>query len=166
MSAIPPLLQHSFPRLQDGMPQPLGAYAGKVLLVVNTASYCGFTPQYAGLQQLYAEGRERGLVVLGFPSNEFGGQEPAGEQEIARFCESHFDVDFPMFAKTTVSEGRANPFHAARAEATGKWPQWNFHKYLIDRSATRVLSFASAVPPDAPQLLLAVDRLLDEPAHA
>src|SRR5688572_17554645 len=112
------LLQHQFPRLQDGAPQDLGQYVGKVVLVVNTASYCGLTPQYAGLQKLYAEHKDRGLVVLGFPSNEFGAQEPGSEPQIAEFCSSFYHVDFPMFGKTTVTEGEANPFHKMLGEAT------------------------------------------------
>lgn len=154
------LLQHTFPRLQDGTPQALADYAGKVLLVVNTASYCGLTPQYAGLQKLYAERKDRGLVVLGFPSNEFGAQEPGGEAQIADFCQSFYGVEFPMFGKTTVTQGQANPFHRALGEQTGDWPKWNFHKYLIDRSGTQVLSFGSMVAPDSPELLVAIDRFL------
>jgi len=165
-SHIPPLLRHTLPRLQDGAPQPLGQYSGKVLLVVNTASYCGFTPQYAGLRRLHEELRGRGLVVLGFPCNEFGGQEPADDDGIARFCEDNFRIGFPMFAKTTVTQGNANPFHAALAAAAGEWPRWNFHKYLVDRSASRVLSFGSGVAPDAPELRAAIERLLDAPSHA
>lgn len=161
MNTVPALLQHSFPRLQDGVMQPLAQYAGQVLLVVNTASYCGLTPQYAGLENLYREGRERGLVVLGFPSNEFGAQEPGSEQQIAEFCESFYHVDFPMFGKTTVTEGHANPFHTQLGEATGDWPKWNFHKYLIARDGREVLSFSSAVAPDDPKLLVAIDRFLD-----
>lgn len=154
------LLQHTFPRLQDGVAQDLSQYTGKVLLVVNTASYCGLTPQYAGLQKLYAERRDQGLVVLGFPSNEFGMQEPGSEQQIAEFCSGFYHVDFPMFGKTTVTAGQANPFHAMLGETTGDWPKWNFHKYLIDRDGKEVLSFSSAVAPDDPALLAAIDRLL------
>jgi len=155
-----PLLQHTFPRLPDGAAQDLSQYAGKVVLVVNTASYCGLTPQYAGLQKLYSERKERGFVVLGFPSNEFGAQEPGSEQQIAEFCSGFYRVDFPMFCKTTVTEGHANPFHQMLGEATGDWPQWNFHKYLIDRGGNEVVSFASMVAPDDPALLAAIDRML------
>lgn len=163
MGTLPSLLQHTFPRLDDGAPQDLSQYAGKVLLVVNTASYCGLTPQYAGLQQLYAGYKERGLVVLGFPSNEFGAQEPGSEQQIAEFCSSFYHVDFPMFGKTTVTEGQANPFHKMLGETTGDWPKWNFHKYLIARNGSEVQSFSSMVAPDDPALLAAIDRLLETP---
>jgi len=155
-----PLLQHTFPRLPDGAAQDLSQYAGKVVLVVNTASYCGLTPQYAGLQKLYSERKERGFVVLGFPSNEFGAQEPGSEQQIAEFCSGFYRVDFPMFGKTTVTAGQANPFHKMLGEATGDWPKWNFHKYLIDRSGNEIVSFASMVAPDDPALLAAIDRML------
>ena len=163
MGTAPSLLQHTFPRLDDGAPQDLSQYAGKVLLVVNTASYCGLTPQYAGLQQLYAGYKERGLVVLGFPSNEFGAQEPGSEQQIAEFCSSFYHVDFPMFGKTTVTEGQANPFHKMLGETTGDWPKWNFHKYLIARDGSEVQSFSSMIAPDDPALLAAIDRLLETP---
>ena len=163
MGTLPSLLQHTFPRLDDGASQDLSQYAGKVLLVVNTASYCGLTPQYAGLQQLYTGYKERGLVVLGFPSNEFGAQEPGSEQQIAEFCSSFYHVDFPMFGKTTVTEGQANPFHKMLGETTGDWPKWNFHKYLIARNGSEVQSFSSMVAPDDPALLAAIDRLLETP---
>jgi glutathione peroxidase len=154
------LLQHTFPRLPDGAAQDLSQYADKVVLVVNTASYCGLTPQYAGLQKLYSERKDRGFVVLGFPSNEFGAQEPGSEQQIAEFCSSFYRVDFPMFGKTTVTEGQANPFHKMLGVATGDWPKWNFHKYLINRSGNEVVSFSSMVAPDDPALLAAIDRML------
>ena len=156
-----PLLQHTFPRLQDGAAQDLSQHAGKVVLVVNTASYCGLTPQYAGLQKLFDERKDRGFVVLGFPSNEFGAQEPGSELQIAEFCSSFYHVDFPMFGKTTVTEGKANPFHKMLGEATGDWPKWNFHKYLIDRSGNEIVSFASMVAPDDPALVAAIDRMLE-----
>lgn len=163
MGTLPSLLQHTFPRLDDGASQDLSQYAGKVLLVVNTASYCGLTPQYAGLQQLYTGYKERGLVVLGFPSNEFGAQEPGSEQQIAEFCSSFYHVDFPMFGKTTVTEDQANPFHKMLGETTGDWPKWNFHKYLITRNGSEVQSFSSMIAPDDPALLAAIDRLLETP---
>lgn len=155
------LLAYSFPKLQDGSLQALNQYAGNVILVVNVASYCGLTPQYAGLEKLYAEYKSRGFVILGFPSNEFGAQEPLPEAEIAQFCTRQFGVTFPMFAKTTVTSGNANPFYAELAAATGSAPQWNFHKYLIDRSATKILSFGSMVTPDAPELIAMVKQWLD-----
>jgi glutathione peroxidase len=154
------LLDHSFARLNGAPVENLTGYAGQVILAVNTASYCGLTPQYAGLQNLYERYRDCGFVVLGFPSNEFGMQEPGSEAQIAEFCTSFYRVDFPMFAKTTVTQGQANAFHAALGEKTGDWPKWNFHKYLIDRSGNEVLSFSSAVAPDDPALVAAIERLL------
>lgn len=145
-----PLLARQFPRLQDEKPQDLCQYAGKVLVVVNTASFCGFTPQYKSLEALHARYRERGLVVLGFPSNDFGQQEPGSGKEIAEFCENTFGVRFPMFAKSRVvaSAGpSANPLFAELARRTGQWPRWNFHKYLVARDAGSVSSFASEIDP-------------------
>jgi len=159
----PPLLQHTFPALQDEKPQPLCQYAGKVLLVVNTASYCGFTNQYDGLEDLYAELKGQGLVVLGFPANDFGQQEPGSNQEIADFCRLTYGVRFPMLAKTSVVGKDANPFYQAVAKATGQVPQWNFHKYLIDRSGKTVLSFGSRTTPNDPQLRQAIQRFLAQP---
>lgn len=158
-----PLLARQFPRLQDEKPQDLCQYAGKVLVVVNTASFCGFTRQYKSLETLHARYRERGLVVLGFPSNDFGQQEPGSGKEIAEFCENTFGVKFPMFAKSRVAASAgasANPLFAELARRTGQWPRWNFHKYLIDRSGSLVLSFPSEVEPDSPLLLTAIERLL------
>ena len=120
--ACPPLLQQTFNRLQDEKPQSLCQYAGKVLLVVNTASFCGFTPQYEGLEALHAKYASRGLVVMGFPSNDFGQQEPGGSSEIANVCFNTYGVRFPMFSKVTVVGKQAHPFFVALAEATGKAP--------------------------------------------
>jgi len=158
--SCPPLLNHSFPALQDQKPQSLCQWQGKVLLVVNTASYCGFTSQYDGLEKLYARLKARGLVVVGFPSNDFGEQEPGSNQEIAEFCRLTYGVQFPMFAKATVVGKNASPLYAQLARATGDAPQWNFHKYLIDRSGTRVLSFGSRVKPDDRELLARIDEFL------
>ena len=108
--ACPALLTHSFPRLSDGRQQSLCDFAGNVVLVVNTASYCGFTRQYDGLEKLYANQKARGLVVLGFPTNDFGEQEPGSNKEIADFCRLTYGVEFPMFAKTTVKGPNANPY--------------------------------------------------------
>jgi glutathione peroxidase len=159
-ASCPPLLNHSFPALQDQKPQSLCQWQGKVLLVVNTASYCGFTSQYDGLEKLYARLKARGLVVVGFPSNDFGEQEPGSNQEIAEFCRLTYGVQFPMFAKATVVGKNASPLYAQLARATGDAPQWNFHKYLIDRSGTRVLSFGSRVKPDDRELLARIDEFL------
>src|SRR5690349_19657611 len=143
MAACPPLLGYTLPSLMD-QPTPLCQFQGKVVLVVNTASQCGYTPQYQGLEALYRRYRERGLVVLGFPANDFGGQEPGGNKQIASFCELNYGVSFPMFAKSSVAPGKGgNPLYDALAARTGQRPQWNFHKYLIDRSGEKVLSYAS-----------------------
>lgn len=159
--ACPSLLDHDFPRLQDEKRQDLCQYAGSVVLVVNTASFCGFTAQYQGLEALNARYRSRGLVVLGFPTNDFGAQEPGSNGDIAAFCENTFGVQFPMFAKTTVTGGAANPLIAELARRTGQAPAWNFHKYLIGRDGQTVKSYPSRVDPQDPGLLREIERLLD-----
>ena len=159
-AACAPLLQHTFDRLQDEKPQSLCQYAGKVVLVVNTASYCGFTSQYQGLEALHARYQARGLVVLGFPSNDFGRQEPGNNKAIADFCENTFGVKFLMFAKSAVVGRDANPLFKQLAARSGQAPQWNFHKYLIDRSGRTVVSHASAVTPDDPTLLRDLEKLI------
>lgn len=156
----PPLLDHTFPRLQDGQPMPLCQYSGKVLLVVNTASFCGFTSQYDGLEQLYARLKDRGLVVLGFPSNDFGAQEPGTEKEIADFCRLTYGVEFPMAGKTVVKGAQANPFYQRLAEITGSTPRWNFHKYLINRDGRQVIAFGSMTAPDDKELLAKIEEFL------
>jgi glutathione peroxidase len=125
--------------------------------VVNTASECGYTPQYEGLEALYRKYKSRGLVVLGFPSNDFGGQEPGSNKEIASFCVNQYAIDFPVFSKTVLKN---NPLFADLAKATGKAPKWNFHKYVVDRSGSQVLSFDTRVEPDDPKLIAAIERLL------
>ena len=155
----PATLQHSFPRLQDEKPQSLCQYAGKVLLVVNTASYCGFTPQYQGLEALYAKYRDRGLVVLGFPSNDFS-QEPGANTQIADFCENTFGVKFPMFGKTSVTGAQAAPFYRQLAQQSGTKPRWNFHKYLLGRDGRVAASFASQVEPDDANFVRAIENQL------
>ncbi len=154
-----PLLRHSFDRLQDEKPQALCQYAGKVVLVVNTASFCGFTPQYKGLEALHAKYKDRGLVVLGFPSNDFS-QEAGSNKQIADFCESTFGVKFPMFVKSSVRGADANPLFRELAKQTGKSPSWNFHKYLIGRDGKVVDSYGSMVPPDNPSFVKDVERQL------
>ena len=161
--ACPALLDHSFPRLQDEAPQSLCQYRGKVVLVVNTASYCGFTGQYDGLEKMYAKYKEQGLVVLGFPSNDFGSQEPGNNKEIADFCRLTYGVKFPMLAKTVVSGAGANPLYKQLAAATGERPKWNFHKYLIDRSGAKVTSFSSMTSPDSSRFVSAVEKALAAP---
>ena len=159
-TSCPALLDHQFKRLQDEAPQNLCQYAGKVALVVNTASYCGYTSQYEGLEALYARYRERGLVVLGFPSNDFGGQEPGGSKQIAELCFNTYGVKFPMFAKSVVTGKNANPLHAQLASASGQAPEWNFHKYLVGRDGKLVASFPSRVTPLDGKLVAAVEKAL------
>ena len=156
----PALLNHTFPGLTDGKPQSLCQYQGKVLLVVNTASYCGFTSQYDGLEKLYARLKEKGLVVLGFPSNDFGEQEPGSDKEIADFCRLTYGVEFPMVGKTVVKGQYANPFYLQLTEITGSKPKWNFHKYLINRDASQVVAFGSTTKPDDREFLKKVDEFL------
>ena len=146
-SSCPPILQHTFARLQDEKPQSLCQYAGKVVLVVNTASFCGFTPQYKGLEELDRKYRDKGLVVLGFPSNDFA-QESGSNKEIADFCESTFGVKFPMFVKSSVRGSDANPLFKELAKQTGTTPKWNFYKYLIARDGKVVDAYSSMTSPD------------------
>lgn len=155
------LLNRSIPRLQDEKPQNLCQYAGKVVVVVNTASYCGFTPQYKGLEALSARYQSRGLVVLGFPSNDFGGQEPGSNQEVAAFCESTYGVRFPMFVKSSVKGSNANPLFAELAKRAGKAPAWNFHKYVIARDGETVASYNSLVDPLGRGFVNDIERLLE-----
>ena len=143
----------------DGKDVPLSSFTGKVLLVVNTASECGYTPQYAGLESLYEKYRARGFEVLGFPSNDFGGQEPGSSGKIASFCKCKFGVSFPLFQKLkAVGSGRA-PLYALLAEAKGE-PKWNFHKYLINKHGEPVEAWPSAVVPGAPEIIQAIEREL------
>jgi len=159
-TTCPALLNHNFNRLQDEAPQNLCQFAGKVLLVVNTASYCGYTPQYEGLEALHAKYSAKGLVVLGFPTNDFGQQEPGTDKEIADFCFNTYAVKFPMFSKTVVVGKQTNPFYDALKQTTGEAPQWNFHKYLIDRQGKVVGSFASRVTPESKTLVSAIEKAL------
>ena len=156
------LLQHNFLRLQDEKPQSLCQYQGKVVVVVNTASFCGFTSQYQGLEELYAKYRDRGLVVLGFPSNDFS-QETGSNKEIADFCENTFGVKFPMFAKTSVSGKDANPLFRQLAAKTGTTPRWNFYKYVIARDGIHVVSFNSLTAPESRQFVKEIEKQLASP---
>ncbi len=165
-AACPPLLNHSYVPLEGGVPKSLCGYAGKVILVVNTASQCSFTPQYEGLEALYKKFKGKGLVVVGFPANDFGEQEPGSNKEVAQFCQANFGVTFPMAEKTTVAGKAASPFYAALALAGGGAPRWNFHKYLIDRSGARVAGFGSSVAPTDSRLTRQIERLLAEGAPA
>jgi glutathione peroxidase len=143
----------------DGADVPLSSFAGKVLLIVNTASECGYTPQYAGLEALYEKYQSRGFMVLGFPSNDFGGQEPGSADEIASFCKSQFGVTFPMFQKVKALGADRAPLYALLSDAKGE-PKWNFHKYLIDKHGKPVEAWQSAVRPDAPEIASAIEREL------
>ena len=158
----PPLLRHTFNRLQTGEPQSLCQFRGKVLLVVNTASFCGYTSQYEGLEALYRKYRDRGLVVVGFPTNDFGSQEPGTNKEIAEFCRTTYGIQFPMFEKTSVGRLDANPFYATLIGQSGQRPRWNFHKYVVDRNGRTVRSFGSDVTPEQKDLVELIERLLAE----
>jgi glutathione peroxidase len=161
-SSCSPLLSHTFPRLQDEAPQSLCQYQGKVILAVNTASFCGFTSQYEGLEKLYAKYKDRGLVVLGFPSNDFGQQEPGSNKDIAEFCKNTYDVKFPMFAKSSVSGSNPNPLFKMLIAKTGTTPKWNFYKYLIDRNGNVVDSFGSMTKPASSSITSEIEKLLGE----
>ena len=156
------LLAQTFPRLQDEAPQSLCQYQGKVILVVNTASYCGFTSQYDGLEKIYAKYKDQGLVVLGFPSNDFGQQEPGSNKDIADFCKNTYDVKFPMFAKSVVSGSNPNPLFKALIAKTGTTPKWNFYKYLIDRNGNVVDSYNSMTKPTSTSITNEIEKLLKE----
>ena len=158
-AACPASLRHTFPRLQDEKPQSLCQYSGKVALVVNTASYCGFTPQYKGLEALYAKYKDRGLVVLGFPSNDFS-QEGGSNKDIADFCENTFGVKFPMFGKSSVRGPDANPLFRQLAEKTGRQPLWNFHKYLIGRDGAILASYTTLTDPTDKTLVRDIEKQL------
>src|SRR5260221_7619472 len=158
MTACPSLLDRNVQTL-DEHNQSLCQYAGKVLLVVNTASQCGYTPQYDGLEALYRKYKAKGLVVLGFPMNDFGGQEPGSNKEISTFCVNEYAIDFPMFAKTGL---KTNPLYSDLAKATGESPKRNFHKYLVARIGNQVQSFGTKVEPNDAKLVGAIEHLLEE----
>ena len=157
--ACPTLLNHTFLRLQDEKPQSLCQYSGKVILVVNTASYCGFTPQYKGLEAIYSQYKDKGLVVLGFPSNDFA-QEKTNNKDIADFCENTFGVKFPMFTKTAVTGESAAPFFKQLAQDPGQRPKWNFYKYLIGRDGKLIDSYNSMTSPESKSLVQAIEKSL------
>jgi glutathione peroxidase len=143
-----------------GQPADLGAFRGRVTLVVNVASQCGFTPQYAGLEKLYRELAPKGFAILGFPSNDFGGQEPGSAEEIQQFCRRSYDVTFPMFSKVVTKAGPGqSPVYAFLGES-GSLPQWNFGKYVLDENGKVTAFFPSRVTPDAPELRAAIDKAL------
>ena len=160
-AAAGPAHDFSF-RAIEGGDLPLAAYRGKAVLVVNTASFCGYTGQYADLQALWTRYRDRGLVVVGVPSNDFGRQEPGTADEIKQFCEANFDVDFPLADKEVVRGPQAHPFYAwARAElGNGAAPKWNFHKYLVDPEGNLAGWFSTSIRPTAPRVIDAIEALL------
>ncbi len=163
-ASCPPLLRHTLNSLQTGQPESLCQYSGKVVLIVNTASFCGYTNQYEGLETLYRKYKDRGLVVLGFPSNDYGAQEPGSNKAIAEFCRTTYGVQFPMFEKASGTRLAVQPLYAELVAKTGQAPQWNFHKYLVDRSGKRVESFGSAVEPGQRAFVATIERLLaDKP---
>lgn len=150
----------SFPGLKGGEIR-LADYASRPIMVVNTASLCGFTPQYAGLQTLWTEFRERGLMIIGVPSNDFGNQEPGGSKEIADIAEGHFGIGFPMAAKTVVKGAAAHPFYRWAADARPRdLPRWNFHKYLVGRDGYLAESFAEEIEPTDTRIKTAIGRAL------
>ena len=160
LSACPVLLQKTFNRLQDDAPQNLCQYSGKVILVVNTASQCGFAPQYEGLEKLYATYGSKGFVVLGFPTNDFGQQEPGKGKEIADFCFNTYGVKFPMFEKSTVMGKSANPLFTELTKASGTPPRWNFYKYLIGRDGKVIESYTSFTTPENGKLVAELKKAL------
>ena len=151
----------SFDAIEGGS-LPMSKYKGKTVLVVNTASFCGFTPQYDGLQALWKDYQDKGLVVLGVPANNFGAQEPGSNQDIKQFSEANFSVDFPLTAKESVVGGDAHPFYKWAEEALGadNVPKWNFHKYLVDADGNLVAAFPSAVKPQSKELTSVLDKTL------
>ena len=146
----------------DGSPQPLSDWRGKVLLIVNVASKCGFTPQYAGLEKLWRDYGDKGLVVLGFPSDQFGHQEPGNAEEIRNFCSLTYDVSFPMFAKVEVKGKNATPLYKDLTTKSKSKPRWNFHKYLIHKDGMTVESFSALTKPDSKKLIQAIERAVAE----
>ena len=151
----------------EGGRHTLREYAGKVVLVVNVASRCGLTPQYKSLEELYRKHRDRGLVVLGFPCNDFAGQEPGTPDEIRTFCKTKYDVTFPLMAKISVKDAAQHPLYAALTGPQGAFPgdvKWNFGKFLIGRDGRPVSRFEPRTTPEAPELVAAVEKALDEKA--
>lgn len=161
--ACPPTLDFRFADLTNDAQKDLCAYRGQVVLIVNTASHCGFTSQYDGLQKLYARYRDRGFVVLGFPSDDFA-QEPDSNRKIAQFCKVNYGVSFPMFDKSPVTGARANGLFKLLAEQTGRAPQWNFTKYLLDRQGRPVQVWSSMTAPEDRRIAARIEQLLAQEA--
>ena len=158
-SGCPAVLQQNVLRLQDEKPQSLCQYAGKVVVVVNTASFCGFTSQYEGLEALHTKYKDQGLVVLGFPSNDFS-QETGSNKQIAEFCENTFGVKFPMFTKTSVSGKDASPLFKQLSAKSGTAPKWNFYKYVISRNGQNVEGFNSMADPKSKSFIREIEKQL------
>ena len=161
-SDCPEVLDHEIRILGSSDTANLCEYEGKVVLAVNVASQCGYTYQYDGLEKLNKEYGNEGLVVLGFPSNDFMGQEPGTEEEIQDFCRLTYGVKFPMFEKTTVKKNNAHPFYHGLADSAGSYPQWNFHKYLIGRDGDLITDFRSGTKPYDNEIIGALEKALQE----
>lgn len=159
--SCPDVLNHRMRDL-EGNEVNLCEFSGKVVLAVNTASYCGNTPQYQGLEALYKKYKDQGLVVVGFPANDFGLQEPGSNKEIKDFCERTYGVEFPMMEKTSVVPGKANPVFEKLTKLTGEAPEWNFHKYLVARDGKRAFSFAARTKPESADVIKRLEALLAE----
>lgn len=160
-NSCPPALDFELRRLGEETKVNLcQEYLGKVILIVNTASKCGFTPQFEGLENLHEEYKDRGFVVMGFPSNDFANQDPGTEKEIGRFCRLTYGVKFPMFEKTHAKKSMASPLYKELGELAGEYPKWNFHKYLIDRQGNLAASFKSWTKPESKKLRKAIEDLL------
>ena len=144
----------------DGKSAPLAAYQGKVVLIVNVASRCGFTPQYAGLEALYEKYKDRGFAILGFPANNFGGQEPGTNEEIKTFCSTKYSVTFPMYSKISVKGDDQAPLYQFLTAATGSEIQWNFTKFLVDKNGKVVARFEPKVTPESPEVAEAIEKAL------
>ncbi len=157
----------SFKTLIDGKILPLSDFKGSVILIVNTASQCGFTSQYEGLEKLYQNYKDKGLVIIGVPSNDFGSQEPGNNEEIANFCKLNYDVTFPMASKEKVSGDEAHPFYvwAKKILGFGTAPKWNFHKYLINREGKLIDYFHSTTSPDNSSLKNTIEKTLAKPQY-
>jgi glutathione peroxidase len=146
----------------DGAPAPLSAYKGKVALIVNVASQCGYTPQYAGLEKLYEKFKDKGFVILGFPANNFGAQEPGTNEEIKTFCSRNYNVTFPMYSKISVKGSDKAPLYKFLTDSTGGEVKWNFTKFLVDGNGQVITRFESAVEPDSPEMIRAVEKALQK----
>ncbi len=146
----------------DGKPEPLADYKGKVVMIVNVASKCGYTPQYAGLEALYRKYKDRGFVLIGVPANNFGGQEPGTNQEIKTFCKRTYDVTFPMMSKVSVKGDDETPLYQYLTSTGGGEVKWNFTKFLTDKDGKVVVRFESAVKPDSPEVAAAIEKALQE----